>query len=153
MITIGNTLKRTAIELDVKSETCVDAVAEVAALLEGDERIRDWNEFLTKITKNEPSIIDDDALGICLPHVRTNAVRNMVIATGYSREGLSVTGRSDRIHYVIVIGVPTAMAAEYLRIVGALIRIFRDTNVEQRLRTSESREDFLTTLAEHELKL
>jgi PTS system nitrogen regulatory IIA component len=153
MITIGNTLKRSAIELNVTSETCDAAVAEVASLLEGDDRIRDWDEFFKMVKKKEPSIIAEDALRICLPHARTNAVRTMVIATGYSRKGFTVPGQSFRVHYVIVIGVPTAMAADYLRIVGALIRILRDPEVEQKLRTSETSDDFLKILANREMKL
>ncbi len=153
MITIGNTLKRSAIDLHIKAKTCSEAIAEVAALLEGDDRIRDWDEFLEMVIESEPSIINDNDLRICLPHVRTNAVRNIVIATGYSQSGLVLPNHSYRIHYVIVIGVPTAMAADYLRIVGALIRIFRDAQVEQNLRRSETPEDFLNTLANREMKL
>jgi len=153
MMTIGKTLKRTAIELNLKAKTCSAAVEEVASLLEGDDRIKDWDEFYEMLTKNEPTIVDDDALRLCLPHARTNAVRTMVIAAGYSRSGLSVPGRAYRIHYVIVIGVPIAMAADYLRTVGALIRILRDARVEQRLRTSETPEDFLSILADREVKL
>ncbi len=153
MITIGNTLKRTAIELDLKAKTCSEAVEEIATLLEGDDRIRNWNEFLEILTKKEPPVINEDALRLCLPHARTNAVRTMAIAAGFSRKGLTVPGCSFRIHYVIVIGVPITMAADYLRIVGALIRILRDVEVEQKLRTSETAGDFLTTLANREMKL
>ena len=52
-----------------------------------------------------------------------------------------------------MIGVPVALAADYLRIIGALARIFKDPATKEKLRQTQNAEEFLQLLASAEMKL
>jgi len=77
----------------------------------------------------------------------------MVMAAGRSTRGIAVRGVEAPIHFVFVIGVPLALAADYLRIIGALARIFKDDGAKERLRGAKTAEEFVQMLASAEMKL
>lgn len=154
MITIGDILHPRQIDLDLKAPTQEEAIFHVASLLKDDERIKDWTGFYNGLKSGNPCVAAGTEFQICIPHVRTNAVTNMVMAVGRSTGGVPVSKKkSAKIHYIFVAGVPTALAADYLRIIGALARVFSDEGAERDLRKAERAEDFLAILSAHEMKL
>lgn len=154
MITIGDILHPRQIDLHLEAPTQEEAIFHVASLLKDDERIKDWTGFYNGLKSGNPCVAAGAEFQICIPHVRTNAVSTMVMAVGRSLEGVPVSKKKgDKTHYIFVAGVPTALAADYLRIIGALARVFSDRAAELQLRKAERPEDFLALLAAHEMKL
>ena len=151
MITIEDVLlpKHTLLEID--SDTATGAVFEVAELLKGDDRITDWNQFYQSLKDGNSCISNRDGYGMCIPHARTSGVSAMVMAAGRSKKGIVFEPSNVRVHYVFVIGVPGALAADYLRIIGALARIIKSPQTEPALRTATTRQVFRDTLAAGEL--
>ena len=88
------------------------------------------------MTVRPPTLAAGSDFEICIPHARTNAVSSMIMSIGRSTEGIAVPGREMRIHYIFAVGVPTAWAADYLRIVGALARMFKNPKAEAQLRSA-----------------
>jgi CBS domain-containing protein len=82
---------------------------------------------------------------ILLPHLRTDAVENLVVAIGVSPEPLGTPGSSapptERI-VVLVLAPPTA-ANHYLQIVAALARALRSEGVVDRMLAARSPEEIL----------
>jgi len=75
------------------------------------------------------------------------------MSVGRSEGGILVKGADAPVHFVFVIGVPAALAADYLRIIGALTRIFKEPMTRDRLRHADTPEKFLELLAAAEMKL
>jgi mannitol/fructose-specific phosphotransferase system IIA component (Ntr-type) len=155
MITIGDILHPRQIDLALNAPTQEEAIFHVASLLKDDPRIKDWTGFYNGLKSSNPCVAAGAEFQICIPHVRTNAVSDMVMAVGRSIEGIPISSKkkSAKIHYIFVAGVPTALAADYLRIIGALARVFSDAAAEMELRKTERAEDFLAILSAHEMKL
>ena len=57
------------------------------------------------------------------------------------------------VRYIFCIAVPRALAADYLRIVGLLARVFKDPAAERELRAAETSGDFIGLLSRREAKL
>jgi PTS system nitrogen regulatory IIA component len=57
------------------------------------------------------------------------------------------------VRYVFCLGVPRALAADYLRIAGALMRLFKDADTEGALRVARTREEFVHVLSRLETRL
>jgi len=153
MITISDILTPKRVLLEVTSTTREAAILEVAQLLRGDERVRDWNAFVGAIKVGSSCIATESGRGICIPHARTNQVSTMVMAAGRSTNGIWFEGEGgSRVlaHYIIVIGVPVALAADYLRIIGAIARTFRSAKSEAALRAAGTKEEFIRLLAINE---
>jgi len=153
MITIADILHPEDIDLDLKTFNLEEAVNHVASLLKEDDRITDWNAFYNGLSSQQPCLADAGGTELCIPHTRTNSVTGMVMSVGCSRAGIVVPDAEWPIHFIFVIGVPVALAADYLRIIGALTRIFKDPAAKEHLRRTRTAEDFLQLLVSGEMKL
>jgi PTS system fructose-specific IIC component len=153
MITIADILHTEQIDLDLKMTNQEEAINHVASLLKEDERVTDWNAFYRGLLTKQPCLAASGGSEICIPHTRTDSVTGMVMSAGRSRFGIIVPGVEWPVHFIFVIGVPVALASDYLRIIGAMTRIFRDTPAKDRLRYTQTPEEFLQLLASAEMKL
>ena len=153
MITIADILHPEDIDLALKMSNQEEAINHVAALLREDDRVKDWNAFYSGLASKQPCVAAAGGTEICIPHTRTNSVTGMVMSVGRSKGGIMVKDADTPVHFIFVIGVPVALAADYLRIIGALARIFKDPMHRERLRQASSPDQFLTLLAAAEMKL
>ena len=82
---------------------------------------------------------------VALPHFRTDAVEQLVLALGIVRGPLDVSGttltQSPRI--IALVLAPPEAASRYLQTVAALARLFRDESVVDRLAGADSPEAVL----------
>ncbi|MDD5348641.1 MAG: PTS sugar transporter subunit IIA [Chthoniobacteraceae bacterium] len=152
MITIGDILSPKHILLGLEAGTHAQAIAKVAELLESDSHVVDWERLETGLLAGSSCMSGDSGSGLCIAHVRTDAVNGMIMAAGRSAEGIP-TADGTRVRLVFVIGVPVALASDYLRIIGALARIFRTGNGEAELLAAQSADAFLQTLRTLEMEM
>ena len=148
MITITDILLPGHIELDLQQTNHDEAILHVANLLKDDQRVADWPAFYEGLTARPPTFAQAGDFEICIPHARTNSVTSMIMGIGRSLEGIEIPGHAMKMRYIVVVGVPVACAAEYLRIVGALARIFKDPRSEAHLFTAKQPKTFLEILEE-----
>ena len=153
MITIGDILSPKHVLLDLAADTHLRAVGKIAELLERDERVNDWDAFYKGLIARSSCMANENGSGICIAHVRTQAVNAMIMAVGRSKEGIAFPGEEARMHLIFVIGVPVALASDYLRIIGALARIFRTTKGEEALLSAETPEEFCERLCTLEMEM
>jgi len=153
MITIADILEPEHIELELKMANQSEAINHVASLLREDARVIDWDAFYKGLLSKQPCLSAAEGTEICIPHTRTEGVTGMVMSAGRSRSGIIVPEAEWPVHFIFVIGVPVALAADYLRIIGALTRIFKDAAAKDRLRQVQKPEEFLHLLASAEMKL
>jgi mannitol/fructose-specific phosphotransferase system IIA component (Ntr-type) len=153
MITIADILHPENIDLDLKMTNQEEAINRVATLLREDERVTDWGVFYDGLASKQPCVAAVGGTDLCIPHTRTNSVTGMVMSAGRSSHGIMVNEAAVPVHFIFVIGVPLALAADYLRIIGALARIFKNPGMKQRLREAKDPEEFVQVLASAEMKL
>ena len=152
MITIGDILTPKHILFDLQGDTVPKAVAKVADLLESDDRVLDWDRFYNGLIEGSACMANESGSAICIAHTRTNAVSAMIMAAGRSAEGIALENGTC-LRLVFVIGVPVALASDYLRIIGALARIFRTPKGEAALLDAKTEAEFLETLRTLEMEL
>jgi len=153
VITIDDILRPEHIDLDLKAATQDEAILSVASLLKEDDRVTDWDAFYKSLQTVQPCLAAAGGAGICIPHGRTDSVTGMVMSAGRSHAGVIVPESESPVHFIFVIGVPLALAADYLRIIGAMTRIFKESGLKTRLRRAKKPEEFLRRLTSAEMKL
>lgn len=151
MITISDILKIKEIDLHLAPANPEETVYNVAMLLRQNEHVKDWQAFYDGLKAKDSCILETPEVRLCIPHTRTKSIDMMVMSVGRS---LLDAGEGKKVvQYTFVIGVPIALASDYLRIIGALARIFKDNAAEARLRVADSAKEFLTILTQKEVKL
>jgi len=154
MIALADTLDPDCVALDLEATTGTDAIRETALLLRGQLPVLDWEELHGQLHRSAPCLTEaDGGFALTLPHARTDAVATMVMSVGISRRGVLMDGCEVPVRYVFCIGVPKAMANDYLRIVGLLVRILKDPATEERLRSATTGAEFVDCLSELESKI
>jgi mannitol/fructose-specific phosphotransferase system IIA component (Ntr-type) len=137
--------------LNVQAATREEAIKAVTDSLQGDNRIIDWTGFTASLAECERSRKVNMGLGLTIPHGRTKSVTSMVMAFG--RLAQPIRRGSGSIRFVLVIGIPETMDADYLRLVGVLMRAFRDTELRKTLETAKTPEDVLSAFEKGETRL
>ncbi len=154
MIHIADTLAPEHIALHLTAATPEAAIAATVALLRDSEDVLDWDRFSSELHGRPPCRVSDAAdFGICVPHVRTGAVAAMVISAARLEQPMPFPDCPKPVRYIFCIGIPVALASDYLRIAGALMRIFTDVETEAALRGATAREVFVAVLSRLEMKI
>jgi len=131
MIRLRDILRAENVQLAVDARSREEAILQVAELLRSDTRVKDWKEFYRELKERDGGGKTDLGAGLALPHLRTAAVNDMVMAFG--RLVAPVEGAQGPIRFVMVIGIPKTMDADYLRLVGILMRVFRSDELRTQL--------------------
>jgi mannitol/fructose-specific phosphotransferase system IIA component (Ntr-type) len=109
------------VRLDVEESTRAGALRAAADLLRGDARVSAWEDLW--VSSGERQVVELEGCGVCLAHGR-GGVKELVLAA--VRLASPVVGESGAgLRVVFFFGIPEAMAEEYLRAVGALVRACR----------------------------
>jgi mannitol/fructose-specific phosphotransferase system IIA component (Ntr-type) len=131
MIRIGRTLLPEHILLNIGSKSREEAVRQLCEALRSDTRISDWQEFSAALRKREAAGAVPLKHGLTLPHVRTSVVTRILMAFGRLTDPLRE--EDGLLQFVVLVGIPRTMDAEYLRLVGTLMRVFRNEKLRQKL--------------------
>jgi mannitol/fructose-specific phosphotransferase system IIA component (Ntr-type) len=151
MLTIADILRPAGIELDLPAIEIGEAIHRVASLLRNDFRVIDWQAFYNGLKGGETAIDSGGKFHVCLPHARTSAVQSFVMSVGKSKAG--IRSGPYLIRYIFVIGVPGALASDYLRVIGSLARIVRDREWERQLNEAVAPTDFIAQISRFELDI
>jgi mannitol/fructose-specific phosphotransferase system IIA component (Ntr-type) len=135
MIRIREALLPDHILLNLNAQSRDEAVQQLVESLRSDTRVTDWQEFLRALRKRDAAGKVKLGYGLAIPHARTSAVTKMVMAFGRLKEPVQET--DGPIRFIILIGIPETMDAEYLRLVGTLMRIFRSEKLRNKLLDTE----------------
>lgn len=154
MITLADILPVGHVTLDLGATTPAAAIDEVAALMKSDVAVVDWSALLAGVQAVAPCLPEmEGGFAICIPHTRGECVSTMVMSVGRSAAGVIFPGVELPVRYLFCIAVPRALAADYLRIVGLLARVFKDPAAESELRAAATSADFIALLSRREAKL
>jgi mannitol/fructose-specific phosphotransferase system IIA component (Ntr-type) len=127
-----------AVELGLLSTSLMDAVEKTARLLEKDGRSGSWDVFWHSVRDRQ--MVEPGGCGVCLAHGRSDQVKHLALAA--ARLSSPVVGQNGQVHLVFVFAIPSAMAEEYLRAVGALARTCGDRAKLEQLLAATSAEEF-----------
>ncbi len=154
MITVADLLLHHRVILEIGATEPQAAINEVAALLKNDPAVLDWEALLRGVQASAPCLPEPGGgFALCIPHTRGDCVSGMVMSVGRSEKGLPFPGVAQPVRYIFCIAVPRALAADYLRIVGLLARVFKDRRSETELRGASTGAEFVDLLSRREAKL
>jgi mannitol/fructose-specific phosphotransferase system IIA component (Ntr-type) len=153
MTPIADVLQPDHVLLTLSAKEPSAAIEEVMATLEGDERVRDFAALREAVYTQPAPAIAENGIGICIAHGRTELVTSLVMSAGRSVQGIVFPKLSERVKLVFVAGIPGAFTSEYLRIVGAIVRICRDKRQLDRMLSTKDPDRFVALLSSGEVKL
>jgi mannitol/fructose-specific phosphotransferase system IIA component (Ntr-type) len=142
MVRFRDVLRPEAVRLGVAPEDRSTLLAALAAPLRADDRISSVELFLSHVRRRETEAGTMLGQGLWLPHARSEAVSGLVM----SAIRLGAPTEPDGIQAAFLVGIPPAMTADYLRLIGCLARAWKDDTSRIRILASKSSDDFIEAL-------
>ncbi|HSI12039.1 MAG TPA: PTS sugar transporter subunit IIA [Chthoniobacter sp.] len=154
MITVADLLRPDHVALHLRATDAKSAIEEVAGLLKTVVAVLDFQALLKGVQASSPCLPEPGGgFALCIPHTRGECVNEMVMSVGRSDAGIVFPNVELPVRYIFCIAVPRALAADYLRIVGLLARVFKDPSAEGELRAAATGSEFIDLLSRREAKL
>lgn len=146
-MTIDEILHPGDVALDLRARDKAAAIEEVLGQVRGDDRVTNWERLRAAVIERDAPAMEQNGIAICIAHGRTDAVTGLVVAAGRSAEGLPFPEVASPVRLVFVAGIPSTMSSEYLRLVGAIVRVCREPTPLRELLEAEDGEAFVERLA------
>ena len=135
---ISEYLKPEAIMMEIKAKEKIAAINELVEHMVENEMVSDGKEFIKALAKRENLESTGIGDGIAIPHARTNAVSELVLAFARSPEGIdfsSLDGKPS--HIIFLIASPENQKSEYIMALAKLSRLLRKHPVREMLRSAK----------------
>ena len=146
MIALEEALTLRNIALDVDATDGTAAIEKAIGLLRNDPQMLDWNAFSDSVAEREKKNGTSVGGGLMLPHGRGDFVKQLVMS--FVRLRTPVLTNGEEVKFIIGVAVPSSMAADYLRLVGAMARAFRDEKSKARLESFATAGELLEWLGD-----
>lgn len=149
---ISRLLDPSRIILAVQSTKRTTALNEVARSLNGHPDITNFDGFYQELLARDRLDTTCMGNGIALPHARTEHVREIVLAVGRSKQGVHFEHGNETVHLMWMLGTPKTKPGDYLQVVSALCRLFKDPANRETFMAAETPEAFIEAVKAAEVK-
>lgn len=146
---LANLLLERRILLDLVSTTKADAVRELLGLLKNEGIKFDFDGIFASVMEREEIDNTSYGYGFAFPHARTDAVDDMYILIGVSRQGLTDKSRDGQQLYVVcLLLTPSTIARLYLQTLSGMASIARQSGIREKILACERPPDLIKLVAD-----
>lgn len=146
---LANLLMERRITMDLQARSKDEAVRELLGLIESEGLTLDYDTILTSIREREQVENTSYGRGFAFPHARTDAVAEMYILIGVSKQGLADSGIDGHpVHVVCLLLTPSSIAKLYLQTLSGLASFARTEGALDRILNARTQADLIKLVAE-----
>jgi len=139
------------IKLELSSTKKLDAIKELIGLVDAAGYLTDAEAFLKSVLEREKVGSTGIGKGIAIPHSRTSAVREVVVAVGRSVTGIEFEALDNRpVHLIFLIAAPVESGGLYLKALARLSRLLRYQEFRNELMEAKTVEDVIKIISAEE---
>lgn len=132
------------IEKMVLIEKMVDLINDNTNLVE------DRNEFLNRIVQRENIGTTAIGRGIAIPHARTETLKDIALSIAIVPTGIDFNSPdAEKATVIVMIGAPKSKNDEYLSLLSAITRAFRDRVLRESVLRASSDGEIIEILADY----
>lgn len=148
---ISDFLKLESIIMEIKSKEKIAAIKELVGHMVANKFVSDGEKFLNALAKRENLESTGIGDGIAIPHARTDAVQELILAFARSTEGIDFSSIDGKPSYLIfLIASPESKKSEYIMALAKLSRLLRRQPVREQLKNANSPEEILNIIKKNE---
>ena len=121
--------------LILDGETKEQALEVLADVLAADPAVTDRNELLAALRRREGLMSTGIGLGVGVPHVRLESVKDLVMAVGIHHEGIADYEAldGDPVHVVCMVAAPNGQHERYLKLLSIISRKLKEEGYRRSL--------------------
>ncbi|HAV43270.1 TPA: hypothetical protein DCX15_04570 [bacterium] len=148
---LSSLIKKELVLLELKAQNKEEVIREMAELISKDKRIKDKDRLIQAMFEREELGTTGIGNGLAIPHARTDAVKDIVIAFAKSKEGADFESMDKKPAnlFFMVVG-PQEKNKEYLRVMSILARLFSKEENRQTLMRATTPKEIIKSVAKME---
>lgn len=149
---ISRLLDPSRIILNLQSTKRTAALNEIARTLASHPDVGNFDGFYHELLARDR--LDTTCLGngIALPHARTEHVKSIVMAVGRSDQGVLFEHGNETVRLMFMLGTPKTKPGDYLQVVSALCKLFKDPAHRESFFNAATPEEFIDAVKAAEEK-
>jgi fructose PTS system EIIA component len=148
---IEGLLSETRIILNLELTTKSQVIEKMLSLLEHHPSVRNISRLKADVLKREEEMSTGIGRQIALPHAKTSAVREPVLAFATLRDEINFDAiDNEPVRIVFLLATPEKMLSEHLKLLGRITRLAGRDEVRNRLLLSRTPQDVLELFREEE---
>ena len=146
------TVERIILDLDVDDK--YDAISKLIKTLGNCSEVIDQEKFAKDIVQREEDFPTGLENGTALPHARTTAVTDLVMAFGRCNTGIDFGAPDAKpTTLIFLFGVPRDEVKDYLKTIAQLSRLLQKDTFRKQLMQAKDPSDILDSIRESEKKV
>jgi fructose-specific phosphotransferase system IIA component len=137
-------LNPSLIELELKGRTKTAVIEELLDLLISSGKIKDKALALKDCVIRENYLSTGFENGLAVPHAKTEAVSDLLLAFGVSRAGVefdSMDGKPS--HFIFLLLSPINESGPHIKVLSQITRQFQDAKIVDKIFAAESAEEVM----------
>jgi fructose-specific phosphotransferase system IIA component len=148
---ISEILTTDHIILDLNVQDKFEAISKLIKTLDDCSEVIDQEKFANDIVQREKDFPTGLENGTALPHARTTAVTDLIMAFGRCQTGVDFGAPDSKpAHLVFLFGVPRDEVKDYLKTIAQLSRMLQDIKFKDRLNHAKQPEDIIKAICDTE---
>lgn len=151
MVLLTDILTSIRVKVPLEAATKDEVLRELVDVLVRDGAVVEPEEALRVVQQREEVLSTGIGHGVALPHGKTAAVPEMVIAAGVTRDPLEFDALDAApVRLVFLLLGPESAAGAHIKALSRISRLVRKPDVRERLLSANDSETFLEVLREAE---
>lgn len=144
---LKNLLSENEIIYSLKSTTKENLFKEMLQILVKSGKVNDEKTALHCILEREKKLSTGMESGLAVPHAKTDAVNELVVAFGLHHEGLEYNSLDSRAaHFIFMVLSPLDTSGPHIKALASIARCIKRPNVQEALLKSKSQKEILNIL-------
>lgn len=149
---VSDYLKLETIELDLKGKNKNSIIKELYENLKMTKLIKDEEMGLKDVLAREEIGSTGIGRGVGLPHGKTEAVDEMIITIGISKNGIEYDAIDDQdVKIFFMFLCPKNATQEYLKVLARISRWIREENFTENILNAKSKEEIMEIIKKLEM--
>ena len=151
VLKISDFLKSEAIVMEIKAKDKIEALNELVEHMVSKKYVKDGDTFVKALAKRENLESTGIGDGIAIPHARTDAVQDLVLAFARAPHGVDFSSIDGKPSYLIfLIASPENKKSEYIMALAKLSRLLRKQTVREKLKNAKSPDEVMSVIKQNE---
>jgi len=113
--------------IDLKSDNKKDILKELVDVIATAPEVTDKDNFYLAVMKRESVLSTGIGIGLAVPHVNIDSVKDFVMAIGRKKSGVDFDSLNGKpVYLIVMVGANTSQHEDYLKILAKICMMFKD---------------------------
>lgn len=120
--------------IDLKSNNKKDSLKELVDVIATASEVTDKDKFYLAVVKRENVLSTGIGIGLAVPHVNIDSVKDFVMAIGRKKDGLDFDSLDGKpVYLIVMIGANINQQEDYLKILAKICMLFKDLSFREEI--------------------